>query len=399
MLRLLTVIATFLVTGAQAQTPVGFDGTIETILKRHDVAGASIAVARNGKLLFARGYGLADREARTPVSTVTRFRIASLSKPITAAAVLDLAGRGRLSLDTPIASLLGDAARVDPAARTVTVRHLLQHTSQWGVGASEIGGPDLDRLMARVGATEYARTPFARLARAALMDAPRSPPGSTFFYSTFGYCTLGTIIETVSGTKYEGAVRRAVLAPAGAPSFALAAGYTEGRLRDEARTYDYAGAPRYRFSVDGKTVERSRPDAYWPDDRDTTCAAAGRWIATPVDYLRVMASLAGRRSPAVGNPGTMRLLFENEGAVQAKKPGEQKFSHGLFFETTGHGTYWWHTGSYAGTATAYGRNDSGFEWAVAYNGRPSGDEIYADTFRGMWTTIRGTPAWPVGEPL
>jgi CubicO group peptidase (beta-lactamase class C family) len=155
-IRTLLVAATLLAAGvsAQAQVPAGFDAAIETVLQRNDIAGASVAVARNGKLLFARGYGLADREARTPVSTATRFRIASLSKPITAAAVLDLVGRGRLSLDAPIAPLLGDQASAVPGARAVTVRHLLQRTSQWGVGSAELGGPDLDRLMARIGATD-----------------------------------------------------------------------------------------------------------------------------------------------------------------------------------------------------------------------------------------------------
>lgn len=399
-MRTLLLITTLVASGsgAYARVPAGIDTAIETVLRRHDIAGVSVAVARHGRLLFERAYGLADRDAHTSVTPTTRFRIASLSKPITAAAVLELAGRGRLSLDAPIAALLGNETDAAPAARAVTVRHLLQHTSQWGVAAPDVDGPDLARLMARIGATDYSRTPFARLARAALADGPRSPPGGTFLYSTFEYCTLGTIIEAVSGMGYEEAVRQFVLAPAGAASFGLAAGFSEGRLKDEAKTYDYAGAPKYRFVIDGKTVERSRADAYWPDERRSTCAAGGRWVATPRDYLRVMASLGGQRMPRIGNPRTMRLLFDNDGAVHTGE-ADYRFAHGLFFEVSALGTYWWHTGGYAGTATAYGRNDSGFEWAVFYNGRPKGEEIYGDTYRGLWTTIRATARWPDGEPL
>lgn len=367
-----------------------FDREIGEILRRHDVPGASLAIARNGRLVFWRGFGVADRETRAPVSEQTRFRIASLTKPITAAVILDLVGNGRLSLDASVQGLLSGQPRTAQAAHAVTVRHLLQHTAAWGPLGPAMEIEDLRPLIQRAGGTEYARTPIRRIAIAALDDAPRHKPGTVFAYSNFGYCVLGTIIQTITGQSYQEATRRAVLAPAGAASFALATTWAEGRLANEARTYDYADAPKFRITVDGKTIDAPRPDAYWPADPDEHCAAGGRWVATPRDYLRVVTALG--RNPK------MKLLFDAGTSVPTDRAGT-RYTHGLFLDKPPDGPSWYHDGSYAGTATAFSRNHGGIDWVVFYNGRPQANQIYADTFSMVRRTIRAQNSWPAGSPL
>jgi CubicO group peptidase (beta-lactamase class C family) len=127
-----------------------------------------------------------------------RFRLASLAKPVTAAAVLRLVGEGRITLASP----------VPEAGPGITVRHLLQHSGGWdrGVTFDPIAEP---RALSRIG---------LRIARSCEDVAARMPPaefrpGTRYAYSNLGYCRLGQLIERLSGSSYESYVRRFILEP------------------------------------------------------------------------------------------------------------------------------------------------------------------------------------------
>src|SRR5882757_707874 len=100
--------------GAIAAEPTGralpgletFDSEITSLMKRWDIPGSSLAVSRNGRVLLVRGYGMADRERNEPVQSTSRFRLGSLSKTVTAVAILKLVEEHRLSLDDKVLPLL-----------------------------------------------------------------------------------------------------------------------------------------------------------------------------------------------------------------------------------------------------------------------------------------------------
>jgi CubicO group peptidase (beta-lactamase class C family) len=142
----------------------------------------SVLVARDGKLLLNKGYGEANREWSVPNGSDTRFRIASLTKQFTAAAILVLAERGKLSLDDRIATHLSDA----PAAwKDVTILHLLTHTS---------GIPDLTRFPDFRQIQAIPTT--AERSIASFRDKPLAfIPGERAEYSSSGYILLGHLIE------------------------------------------------------------------------------------------------------------------------------------------------------------------------------------------------------------
>jgi len=117
-----------------------YDEFMLALIKKWDVPGAGLAVAHKDKLLLVRGYGLASKERAVPVEPTSLFRLASLSKTITAVTVLQLVQEGRLKLDDKVLPLLGEigprADRIaDSRVHDITVRHLLQHS----------GGFDRDR--------------------------------------------------------------------------------------------------------------------------------------------------------------------------------------------------------------------------------------------------------------
>ncbi|MBS1859366.1 MAG: beta-lactamase family protein, partial [Acidobacteria bacterium] len=123
---------------AQTGTPVpalsSFDAMITAAMAKYNVTGAALAVTHNGRLVLARGYGFADQENKIAVQPDSRFRIASLSKLITAVTVMHLVEQGKLSLDQPAFALLPDlqppaGATVDPRLASITIRQLLTHSS------------------------------------------------------------------------------------------------------------------------------------------------------------------------------------------------------------------------------------------------------------------------------
>jgi N-acyl-D-amino-acid deacylase len=114
-----------------------FDDLLTRFVKDNDVPGAAIAVTRAGKLVHARGFGHADAAKKFPVKPGSLFRIASISKPITAVAVLQLIERGKIKLNDPVLRhfhlkpFLATSAKADKRWEKITVRHCLQHTGGW----------------------------------------------------------------------------------------------------------------------------------------------------------------------------------------------------------------------------------------------------------------------------
>jgi CubicO group peptidase (beta-lactamase class C family) len=162
-----------------------------------------VLVARDGKVLLEKVAGLANREAKTPVTADTRFRIGSMNKMFTSVTTLQLMEAGKLSLDDTIGKHLTDYPNAEVAS-AVTIRHLLTHTG----GTGDIFGPEFERNRLTLREhRDYLKLYGAR----GLTHAP----GAQFRYSNYGFVLLGAIIERVSGLPYYDAVRKSVFEKAG----------------------------------------------------------------------------------------------------------------------------------------------------------------------------------------
>ena len=124
-------------TGRQFAELKPFDELMEGFVRDNELPGAALAVAKEGRLVYARGFGYVDVEKKQPVKPESLFRIASISKPFTAVAILQLVEQGRLALDTPVFGLLPHkphlvkGAKADPRLGQVTIAHLLRHQGGW----------------------------------------------------------------------------------------------------------------------------------------------------------------------------------------------------------------------------------------------------------------------------
>ena len=402
-LRLLIVLLSGLATSPAASAgPTGaglpglepFDHEIVALMEKWDVPGASLAVARDGRLLLARGYGWADRGREIAATPQTLFRLGSLAKPITAVAVLQLADEGRLRLDDRVVPLLGELGprpdRIrDPRVMAITVRQLLHHTA--GFDRTQSGDVVFMPGAAAAAARQGAAMPASceTVMRDALEGELDFAPGTRHAYSNVGYCILGRIVERAAGQPYERYVRERIFAPVGATGFRLAR--TLETAEHESLYYDYPGAPPVD-AMPGFGLSRvARPyGAYSMEAMDSY----GGWLGAPVDFLRFMLAVDGRR----GGP----LLRDSLSDMFARPDGLEWTAsyYGLGFMVrpmTG-GRNWWHGGSQPGAKAFAVRTAQGYAWVAAFNSRPRDQGRFTgDIDAALWRAARAVKTWPPGD--
>ncbi|MCM2315802.1 MAG: beta-lactamase family protein, partial [Thermoanaerobaculia bacterium] len=200
------------------------DRFIEERMKRHLVPGLAVVAIRNGEVVHRRGFGELD-ETRPVI-------IGSLSKAITATAVLQLVDEGRIELDAPMQRYLGETRFSDPAAASVTVRQLLNQNSGIPTEAPRAAGRDAT-LAEHVEALRDVRFVAA--------------PGERHIYSSPNYQILGRIVELVSGQPFGAYVQGRIFSPLGMTSSGVDAGAVPGLAPGHNLWWGFAGPSPYRF--------------------------------------------------------------------------------------------------------------------------------------------------------
>ena len=339
--------------------------TMTTFMNAHGVPGASLARTVDGRLVFAAGYGVTDPSTSTPVTTGHLFRVASVSKPITAATVFRLIDQGRVNLTDRVLGgngLLGTTFGTQPYAAGVdqiTVQHLLEHTSGWAQSQDPMFG-HLDLTQAELISWMLDRDTNGQ------HHAPLThSPGTTFEYLNFGYCLLGRVIEAVTGTTYAEAVRQLVLQPSGVTDMHIA-GDTLADRRSNEVTY------RQQGSVSPYGVRVSRMDAH------------GGWIASPTDLLRFLVHVDGFVPPSdVLSAGSVAAMYTQ---TTAPTTGGTTATYARGWATHASGNRF-HFGDIPGTAAILVRSQDRTGWALVVNSR---NDAQLDPMRADLDQIRRT---------
>jgi len=279
------------------------DAAAEQAVSSGHAAGAAIAVLLDGQLVFAKGYGRSNLELSTPVNARTVFRIGSLTKQFTAAAVLLLAEQGKLKIDDKLALYLPNF----PRANEVTLRDLLNHTS--GIH-NFTEGPVIDKIS----------TPGTTVEQLIADIAGQSPlydfdPGKGWWYSNSNYALLGAVIEKVSGGSWATFMKTEI-------SDKLGMVDTQA---DDARDV----VPR---RASGYTLADGAPGKFRNADFTDMSVpyAAGALRSTVMDLARWNAGLYGGRLlkpeslEAMLSPGLLRNGAENQTAIAW--PGGKAFA-------------------------------------------------------------------------
>ncbi len=368
------------VTGVADADLASIDDMILAFMRDQEVPGASVAVAKDGRLVYARGFGHADSQLGLAVQPNMRFRIASISKPITAAAILRLIELGLLRLDdNPFAVLkLALPADADPRLRKITVRQLLHHTAGWDRAAS------FDPMFRPI-----------VIAKALNVKPPAKPddviqymlnqpldfdPGVRYAYSNFGYCILGRLIEKVSGQDYESYVHKEIFTPLGMKSTQL--GKTLTQAKDEVKYSDVKN--RLAPAVIGPNLGKDVPAPYGTWYLEAMDSHGG-WISTASDLVRFGSAFHKIDDSKILKPDSIRtLLARPPGLAGNDKDGNPKASYyGLGWNVRPTGAdskaTIWHMGALDGTATVLVKRADGLCWAVLFNSRMSKKGSYLGT--------------------
>lgn len=181
------------------------EAAISKFMSANSVPGVAVAVVENGELAWSEGFGLSDLENFVPVTSHTLFRLASISKPITATAAMQLWQRGKLDLDTPVQKYCPAFPKKE---WTITTREVLGHLA----GIRHYRSESQDDP--EVGNARHFDDPIQAGLDFFKNDPLIEKPGTKFHYSTQGFTLAGCVIEGASGEKYADFVRENVLVPA-----------------------------------------------------------------------------------------------------------------------------------------------------------------------------------------
>ena len=351
-----------------------FDQLMFSFLKEHKIPGATLALVKDDRLIYSAGFGWAIQPnedkglAGEPMRPQTLLRIASLSKPITAMAIMMLSQTGKLQLDDPILKYIKakplPGETMDPRFAKITLLHLLHHPAGFDRAKS------FDPMFRSVVFAQNAKTKPPASTDIIIQNMLGKPldfdPGEKYAYSNFGYCLLGRVIEKVTGQEYETAVKALVLTPMGAKYPRVGRSLLDQRYPTESAYYDLEG--RKQKSVFSPFESVVRPYGSWYHE---ALDAHGGWIASAEDMVRFarimdLPGAEGRLSKSsvesiLARPKEIPLKGEEKNLKtwyglgwQVRNVSEGKFNA-------------WHTGLVPGSSALLVRRHDGLIWCVLFN--------------------------------
>lgn len=358
---------------------------VEKFLQRRNIVGATLSIAKDGKLVMAKGFGMSNKEEKTQVEPYNLFRVASVSKLVTAVGIMKLCEEKKLSLDDKVfgsSGLLNDSMYlnyVDKRMENITVYHLLNHSAGWN---NRYGDPSF--MNQYISSQLNKPLPISDSDIISFMMKKRMHfnPGSTSAYSNFGYQVLGKIIEKVSGKSYEEYIKTSVLFPIGIFDMKLGHSYFEEKDELEVKYYE-AGA--MDFVPDYQDPTKMVPRYYGGNDIHTL-GSAGGWIASSTDLLKLLLAIDGENYPSD--------ILSHESIQTMTTPILPHYSPLGWRGVTVDGS-WYRTGTLAGTSAMMERKSNGISYVFivntsTYRGPDLAYELQKVVNRGL----AGMKDWP-----
>jgi len=328
------------------------DNAVKNFMTTYKIPGVSIAVTKSDNLVYVKSYGQMSAADNTPVTNNNLFRIASVSKPVTAVAIMKLLEAGKLTMDSKVfgtGSILGNdypSSKLS-AVSDLTVRNLLHHTSN-------LWPNDGNDPMFRQPAYNH-----QQLITWTLDNYNGTSSRGVYRYSNFGYCLLGRIIEKLSGKSYEQFVKDEVLKPCGINNMVMGGSTLADRKPNEVLYTGQGGFDPYVYNI-------PRMDAH------------GGWLASATDLARFIVKVNGFSGKAdILQPSTIATMT-------TKSVPSSNYASGWGVNSANN---WWHTGGLPGTATEIIRSGSGFGWVILCNSRSTSAGFDAAMDNLLWPII------------
>jgi CubicO group peptidase (beta-lactamase class C family) len=336
------------------------DYIFEDFIKQWNIVGMSVAIAKEGKLVYAKGFGYADKERKIKVQPHHLFRIASASKLVTAVGIMKLVEEGKLKLNDKVFGKNGilkefNSFIKDTLAYQIEIEHLLTHTAGWRNQLRT------DPMFVPVLIAEAMKVPspisFENVIKFMLSQRGYFVPGTLYDYSNFGYCLLGKVIEKITHKSYEKYMQEEILAKIGIKRMQITKNKYKDRLANEVKYYDALNTPK-SISIYNPKDSASR---VYEGNNTEALGAAGGWSATAIDMLKLAC--------AIDNFDTRPDFLQKKTINRMVFPITEKDSLGvrvLGWKQVDKNR-WWRTGNLASTCISLTRREDGFTWVLITN--------------------------------
>jgi len=332
------------------------DAAFERFLIRWNIRGASLAITRNDSLVYVKGYGVSD--SLNNIMPGTKFRLASVSKLVTATGIMVLRDRGLLSLDQKVFGTDGILGKEpyaqtikDPKFYQITVEDLLRHTG----GFTSRGGDPMfpsDEYLCRNHFKHYPDRD--EILKCVLSHRLYRMPGIKAEYSNFGFLLLSLIIEKLTGEDYESWMQENVLRPCGCIDFHIAGNFQEDRFPGETIYHCHdSEEPTACIDNSGRMVERC-----YGGSNITSLSGAGAWIASTAELARFICCIDGI-------PEVKDILSE-EGLCKMTEPTDS-VTFGIGWNDISRDGVWSRTGTLSSTSALIKRYGDGECWILVTN--------------------------------
>jgi len=364
------------------------DSMVERAMRSLRLTGASVALVKNEKLVYAKGFGYSDKEKKEKVEPYHLFRIGSVSKLITAIAILKLVEEGKIDLDDYVfgeEGILNGKLYSNISNKNVyriKVKHLLNHTAGWSL--ITYGDPMfIPHKIHKMDDVSYP-IEFDDVIKFVISRHLPYRPGTRFNYSNFGYTLLGRVVEEVTGDDYEDWVQDEILEPNGINKMRIAGSFEKDRVKNEVKYYDYsADNEQLAFNGSGKKVYKP----YGADDIEML-GPAGGWLATGVDLMRVLVLVDGysKRYKDILSADLIDKMVNGVGGVQ-RPLGWRSVK----------GQHWWRTGTLSGTSALLTRDTNGYSWVIISNTTPRRGSFPGTSRWAIREGIKMVKSWPTKD--
>jgi D-alanyl-D-alanine carboxypeptidase len=354
------VTQTYTVTLTTDMTPI--DQNVSAFMKMYNVPGLSLAITLNDKLVYVKAYGQADVEANQAAATNNLYRISSLSKQITSAVIMKLMDQGKINMTDKVfgpGAILGTEYGTLPygsGITGITVSDLLHHTEGgWPDDNTDPLGKNPSMSVQQIVSWGLDNVP--------LISAPGTP--DSYYYSHFGYCILGRVIEKITGMSYSQAAQSLILQPSGITDMQIAGNTIADRVPNEVKYYD-AQNRAYGFNL------------------NRTDASEG-WIASATDLARFLAHVDGLSSQTILSANALTVM--STGSV-----ANPKYACGWEINMYN----WFHHGNFPGTGTsqAITTQSGNFNYVILTNTDSSDPNFSANMDNIFWNALPNISSWP-----
>lgn len=361
-----------------------FDRRIERFIQKWQIKGASFSLMKDGKLLYSKGYGYADKEAGVKTDVQHIFRIASVSKLITATGIMKLVEENKLSLNAEVFGLngiLNDSIYLDikdSRSCRITVEELLRHQG----GYSTAYG---DPMFCPSDIAEKLHTSLPinldQMIQFVLSRRLRFEPGTATQYSNIGYGILSKVIEKVSGESYESYIQNHILKPASCSDMHLGHNFYDKKYPNEVRYYELPPIELYP-ACDGSN--QKVPKCYGGNNIEELYGAGG-WVASSSELLRFLTAIDGKPDkPDILKPESIALMTAYH--LDAMPIG--------WMHITENGD-WTRTGTLSGTSALMKQQTDGYAWVLITNTSNWQGSKFTQSINRMITDAMATvKSWP-----